>query len=207
MRHRDSTGAEGLIGPGGAQWMTAGRGVLHSEFPEPDAQGRVLGCQLRLNLPAGEKMRPAAYRDIAPDEVPEATLDGGGVVRLIAGRLGDATGPGTGGAVDPLLIDLRLAPGGRVAMPLPHGHAAFAYLVRGTVEIGAPEATRVPEKHLAVLDAGTGVTLANTGSDEARLIVAAARPLNEPVVAYGPFVMNTEDEIRQAFRDFQSGNF
>ncbi len=205
MRHRDSTGAEGLIGPGGAQWMTAARGVLHSEFPEPDAAGRVLGVQLWLNLPARLKMTPATYRDLDASEIPEVALPDGGRVRVIAGEIAGAAGPMSDGAVAPVILDLRLPAGARADLPLPAGHNAFVYAIEGSPAVGESDPVPLPAKHLGVLDGGGRLVVANPGETEAILLVAAARPLDEPVVAYGPFVMNTEQEIYQAFKDFQRG--
>lgn len=218
MRHRDSTGAEGLIGPGGAQWMTAARGVIHSEFPEPGPDGRILGFQLWLNLPGRLKMTQAAYRDLDPADIPETALPGGGRLRVISGEVAGVAGPVTGGAVAPVVLDLRLPAGGHADLPLPEGHNAFVYPVEGDVivvggetmggeTVDAEGAVRVPAKQLAVLSDGKRLSVTNDGRTDARLFIAAARPLGEPVVAYGPFVMNTEQEIRDAFRDYQEGRF
>jgi redox-sensitive bicupin YhaK (pirin superfamily) len=207
MRHRDSTGADGIIGPGGAQWMTAGRGVIHSEFPEPGPDGRLLGFQLWVNLPSRLKMTAPAYRDLAADQIPETDLEGGARLRVIAGEVAGTAGPVRDGAVAPLVLDLRLAAGGRAALPLPAGHNAFVYAVEGDLAVGDGDGAVIPAKHLAVLGPGGRLDLADAGGAGARLLIAAARPLSEPVVAYGPFVMNTEQEIYQAFKDYQEGRF
>ncbi len=203
MRHRDSAGHEGLLGPGGVQWMTAGRGVIHSELPEQH-EGRMEGFQLWLNLPARDKMRPAWYRDIPAAEIPEATTPDGATVRVIAGASHGVAGAMQRETTEPLILDLRLSPGAPFAQPLPAAHNAFVYVYRGGVAI---EGTAVPVQRMAILantPGSDGVVLA-AGADGARALLIAGRPLNEPIAQYGPFVMNTHEEIFQAVRDFQSG--
>jgi redox-sensitive bicupin YhaK (pirin superfamily) len=203
MRHRDSAGNEGLLGPGGVQWMTAGRGVIHSELPEQE-QGRMEGFQLWLNLHSKDKMRAAWYRDIPSAEIPEVTTADGVTVRVIAGASHGTAGAMQRETTEPLYLDLHLPPGAPFAQPLPAGHNAFVYVYRGSVAI---EGTAVPMQRMAILanTAGSdGVVLA-AGAEGARALLIAGRPLNEPIAQYGPFVMNTHDEIFQAVRDFQSG--
>ena len=202
MRHRDSAGHEGLLGPGGVQWMTAGRGVVHSEMPE-QAEGRMEGLQLWLNLPAADKMREPWYRDFRADEIPAATADGVRV-RVIAGRALGTDGAVSRAVTDPLLLDLELAPGARLAQSLPAAHHAFVHVVRGSIEIAG---RAVGARQMAILaDAPSydGVQL-TAGADGARMLLAAARPLNEPIVQLGPFVMNTREQIEQAVDDFRRG--
>ncbi|MDP6574678.1 MAG: pirin family protein [Rhodospirillales bacterium] len=201
MRHRDSTGAEGVLVPGGVQWMTAGRGIVHSEMPE-QSEGEMRGFQLWVNLPSSDKMCPPRYQNFEPADVPEAETATGARLRVIAGRGGGAEGPVEGIAVDPLYMDVTLDPGGRHAQDVAPGHACFAYVFEGTAEIGG---TAVEAHTLAVLGEGDGVELASAGGG--RLMLAAARPIGEPVVRYGPFVMNTRHEIQQAIEDFQGGRF
>ena len=201
MRHRDNTGAEGVIGPGGVQWMTAGRGIVHSEMPEQD-EGEMRGFQLWVNLPAAAKMCPPRYQNIAPADVPEVVTDRGAGLRIIAGRAAGADGPVKDISVDPLYLDVKLGPGGRHEAAVAPGHACFAYVFAGTVEIGG---TPVDLHTLAVLGEGDSVELTSAGGG--RLILVAGRPIGEAVVRYGPFVMNTRQEIQQAIDDFQSGNF
>jgi quercetin 2,3-dioxygenase len=205
MRHRDNQGNSGLLLPGGAQWMTAGRGIVHSEMPEQE-EGLMRGFQLWVNLPARDKMTAPRYQDIEPDRIPEVTLQDGTRVRVVAGTVGGRQGPVSAVATDPIYLDVALAPGGRFDHELPAGHAAFAYVYEGAVAIGAPPAgTAVARGRLAVLSPGRRVAV--TAGAAARFILVAGRPLGEPVVKYGPFVMNTADEIRQAVRDYQSGRF
>jgi redox-sensitive bicupin YhaK (pirin superfamily) len=202
MRHRDSAGNEGLLVPGAVQWMTAGRGVIHSEMPEQQ-QGRMEGFQLWLNLPARDKLCAPWYRDIPPAQVPEARADGVRV-RVIAGRALGVDGAVQREATDPTYLDLHLEPGARFAQPLPAAHNAFVYVYRGALAIAG---TAVAEQRMAVLanTAGSdGIVLQATPSG-ARAILVAGRPLQEPIAQYGPFVMNTKEEIFQAVDDFRRG--
>ncbi len=202
MRHRDSAGNEGLLGPGGVQWMTAGRGVIHSEMPE-QADGRMEGFQLWLNLPAARKMSAPWYRDIPAAEIPEVQGDGWRA-RVIAGHLGHTAGAMQRETTEPLFLDLHLQPGARFAQALDPAHNAFVYVYRGALEI---EGRGVPAQRMAILanraDAD-GVALA-AGAEGARAILVAGAPLNEPIVQYGPFVMNTKAQIFEAVEDFRRG--
>ena len=202
MRHRDSAGHEGLLEPGGVQWMTAGRGVVHSEMPE-QAEGRMEGLQLWLNLPAADKMREPWYHDFRADEIPAATADGVRV-RVIAGRALGTDGAVLRAVTDPLLLDLELAPGARFAQSLPAAHHAFVHVVRGSIEIAGRAAGARKMAILADAPSYDGVGL-TAGADGARMLLAAARPLNEPIVQLGPFVMNTREQIEQAVDDFRRG--
>ncbi|HEY1090475.1 MAG TPA: pirin family protein [Burkholderiaceae bacterium] len=200
MRHRDSAGNEGLLGPGGVQWMTAGRGVIHSELPEQQ-EGRMEGFQLWLNLPGSEKMRAPWYRDIPSAEIPEIEANGV-VARVIAGSSGGLAGAVQRDFTEPLYLDLHFAPGARFEQVLPAEHNAFVYVYRGGLKVGD---TAVPQQRMAILaNQGDHVALVN-GDAETRAILIAGRPLREPIAQYGPFVMNTQAEIFQAVKDFQSG--
>ena len=200
MRHRDSAGNEGLLANGGVQWMTAGRGVIHSELPEQE-DGSMEGFQLWLNLPAAEKMREPWYRDISNEEVPQFTRDGA-TVRVIAGRSHGVEGAVQRETTQPLYLDLHLEPGTSFEQALPAAHNAFVYVYRGGVNI---EGADVPVQRLAILaNRGDGVAL-TAGPDGARALLIAGRPLNEPIVQYGPFVMNSNEEIFQAVEDFRNG--
>ncbi len=208
MLHEDHLGHRGDLRGGGAQWMTAGRGIIHSEMPQQES-GRLRGFQLWINLPAREKMRPAAYRDIQPEEIPRAELPGGGSVKVIAGTLetaGDSVaGPIQGLSTAPLFLDVRLPAGGSFVHRLPADHNAFLYPYEGAVGIGAAGSARSLQSHEAgILSAGDGIEL-SAAAPGARVLLLAARPLREPVVQYGPFVMNTREEIEQAIADYQSG--
>jgi redox-sensitive bicupin YhaK (pirin superfamily) len=207
MRHGDNQGNSGLLRPGSVQWMTAGRGIVHSEMPEQE-NGLMWGFQLWVNLPAKDKMTAPRYQDIAPESIPEATPASGVRVRVLAGRIGDVEGPVGGIAVEPVYLDIALEPGARFAAPLPQGHNAFAYAYEGAVDIGPVDASRrIQRGELAVLDRDGGDVLLSAGAESARLILVAGKPLNEPVAKYGPFVMNTQQEIVQAIQDYQAGRF
>lgn len=202
MRHGDNKGHGGVIGPGGVQWMTAGRGIVHSEMPEQE-DGLLRGLQLWVNLPRALKMSPPAYQNVEPADIPEVALPGGGRVRVIAGAFGGISGAAGGIAADPLLLDLHLGAGEAVEVPIHVGNTAFAYVADGAVEIAG---TDVPSGGLAVLEDGEAVAVRSLMAGT-RLLLAAAKPLNEPIAWYGPFVMNTQEEIKQAVRDYQSGRF
>ncbi len=212
MQHRDHLGNVGDLGPGGVQWMSAGRGVIHSEMPLQES-GRMRGFQLWLNLPAKEKLQPAWYRDIPAAEIPVAALPDGGTIKVIAGsvRVGDQTcdgpinGPAQRLSTDPLYLDLALPAGTRYQQALPAGHQAFVYAYEGGVTIGeAVAAKTLPTQAAGVLTPGEQVTIV-AGPEGARLVLIAGRPLREPIVQYGPFVMNTREEIEQAIRDYNDG--
>ncbi len=204
MRHRDNKGNEGLLTAGSVQWMTAGRGIVHSEMPEQE-EGLMQGFQLWLNLPAKDKMTAPRYQDIAPEQIPLVTLGPGAQAKVIAGELGGVSGPVQAGLTEPIYADIRLQPGAAINAPLPSGHAAFVYVYEGAAAIGEP-ARDLEHGSIAVLSKGDGVRLTGGGAG-ARLILVAGRPLGEPVAKYGPFVMNTTDELRQAFADYQAGRF
>jgi quercetin 2,3-dioxygenase len=212
MRHEDHLGNRGDLGPGDVQWMTAARGIIHSEMPQQSA-GRMRGFQLWLNLPSQEKMKPAAYRDIPAGEIPLLKLPRGGEVKVIAGALKldeDTThGPVNGTAAklstDPLYLDVRLPAGTEFSAPIAAGHSAFLYAYEGSAKIGAAGAAKpLPHRAAGVLSDGDSV-LVQAGSEGVRFLLLAARPLHEPVVQYGPFVMNTREEIEQALADYRAG--
>ncbi len=206
MRHRDNQGNTGLLTPGSVQWMTAGRGIVHSEMPEQE-DGLMWGFQLWVNLPASDKMTAPRYQDIGPEAIPQITSADGVDVRVIAGAIGDVQGPVRGVATEPLYLDIALAADAHYVVDVPATHAAFAYVYTGEVGIGtATRAQQVERGQLAVLVEGDRVHL-GTGNEPARLILVAAKPLREPVAKYGPFVMNTQAQIVEAVRDFQSGAF
>jgi quercetin 2,3-dioxygenase len=211
MRHRDNHGNEGVLVPGSVQWMTAGRGLVHSEMPEQQ-EGRMRGFQLWLNLPARDKMTPPKYQEFGPDRIPTATPAPGVRVKVIAGHVGEVSGPIAQPATDPTYLDLALEPGAQFTEALPADYAAFLYVFEGSVTVGAGATARTVNTHeLAVLDGGAQVHLAGltAGADSksARAILVAGRPLREPVAKYGPFVMNTNEELHQAFTDYQTGKF
>jgi quercetin 2,3-dioxygenase len=202
MRHKDSAGHEGLLVPGSVQWMTAGRGVIHSEMPEQE-EGRMEGFQLWLNLPAKDKMCAPWYRDITPGEIPEVKADGA-TVRVIAGHALGTAGAMQREATAPTYLDIHLEPGARFGQALPAAHNALVYVYRGALSI---EGTEVPRQRMAILANATGSdgVVLQAGADGAKAILIAGQPLNEPIAQYGPFVMNTNEEIFKAVEDFRSG--
>ena len=209
MRHEDHLGHRGELVGGGAQWMSAGRGIIHSEMPLQE-RGRLHGFQLWINLPAREKMKPAAYRDITPDMIPAADLDSGAHVRLIAGRLELATGGSIVGPVQGLstelgFVDIALSAGGRFEHPVNPGHNGLVYPFAGGIMVGPDEDARLlGRQQVGILGGGDRVVL-HAHAGPARCLLLTARPLNEPIVQYGPFVMNTQAEIEQAVRDYRLG--
>ena len=204
MEHRDHKGNQGKLVAGSVQWMTAGRGIIHSEMPRQD-HGLMWGFQLWVNLPARDKMTAPRYQDIPPERIPEVDA-GGARVRVIAGERDGVTGPVAGVATRPLYLDVRIPPGGAFEQALPPAHNAFAYVFEGEAELGGAPGTRVAAGRLALLGEGERFAAA-AGDRGASLLLVAAAPLGEPVARYGPFVMNTREELQQAFRDFQAGTF
>ena len=210
MRHEDHLGNRGELTSGAVQWMSAGRGIIHSEMPQQE-HGRMRGFQLWINLPAAEKMNPPAYRDIAPAAIPSVRLDAGAEVRVIAGTFRDGTrevrGPVQGGSTAPIYVDVHLPPNASFSQEIDPALNAFVYVYEGRLAAGPEgEQSSLPAQTAGVLDAG-GVVQVRAGESGACFLLLAARPLNEPIVQYGPFVMNTQDEIRQAVLDYQSGRF
>lgn len=202
MRHRDNQGNSGLLLPGGAQWMTAGKGIVHSEMPEQE-DGLMWGFQLWVNLPASDKMTAPRYQDIDPAEIPETDLPGGATVRVVAGEAGGVTGPVSDISVRPLYLDVSLPNGAAFEQPVPDGHNAFIYLFGGGLRIGE---TVAGNGGMVLLTEG-GVVKAEATAEDTRFLLIAGEPIGEPVARYGPFVMNTKEEIMQAFQDYQSGKF
>ena len=206
MRHKDSGGHEGLLQNGGVQWMTAGRGLIHSEMPEQE-EGVMEGFQLWLNLPAKNKLCEPWYRDIQSENIPEVTTESGVLVRVIAGNSHGTNGAMQREGTEPLYLDLHFpsTEGVMFEQPLPATHNAFIYVYRGGLDVMQGETcTTVPIQRMGVLtNEGDGLVMraqANT-----RAIVIAGKPLNEPIAQYGPFVMNTREELVQAVDDFRTG--
>jgi redox-sensitive bicupin YhaK (pirin superfamily) len=204
MRHRDSFGHEGLLRNGGVQWMTAGSGIVHSELPE-QAEGRMEGFQLWLNLGAKDKMRTPWYRDIQSAEIPEFATPEGVTARVIAGRSHGVSGAMEREVTEPLYLDLHFNAGATFAQALPPGFNAFVYVYRGALAIGD---AGVPAQRMAILKNAAdsdGVLLRAT--EPARALLIAGMPLGEPIAQHGPFVMNTREELFQAVQDYQAGKF
>jgi len=211
MRHRDNHGNEGVLVPGSVQWMTAGRGLVHSEMPEQQ-EGRMRGFQLWLNLPARDKMTAPRYQEFGPERIPTAQPAPGVSAKVIAGEVAGVVGPIRQPATDPTYLDLAIEPGATYVQALPEDYAAFLYVFEGALQVGGGTAARtVSSQELAVLSEGPQLQLrgaaSGAGGKAARAILVAGRPLREPVAKYGPFVMNTREELQQAFVDFQSGRF
>jgi redox-sensitive bicupin YhaK (pirin superfamily) len=206
MRHEDSFGHRGDLGPGDVQWMTAARGIIHSEMPQ-QAAGRMRGFQLWINLPGREKMKPAAYRDIPSTEIPAVSLTNGGEVRVIAGEFTEGgrtvEGPIAGLSTQPLYFDVRLPANAEVSIATPERHNAFLYAYEGDALVGE-EGKPLPHRAAGLLTPGASVRV-RAGGQGARLLLLAGKPIGEPVVQYGPFVMNTPEEIQQAIVDYQRG--
>jgi redox-sensitive bicupin YhaK (pirin superfamily) len=206
LRHRDNRGNEGVIEAGGIQWMTAGRGIVHSEMPEQE-DGLLAGYQLWINLPAAHKMTQPAYQEHDAAQIPLETR-AGACVRVIAGTTSQGTaGPVTQPLTEPVYLDVALQPGALFEETLPTGHNAFIQVIEGELSIvGEDRSTKLQRDQLAVLGNGERVTV-QAGEQPGRFLLVAGKPLNETIARAGPFVMNTEAELREAFSDYQSGRF
>jgi len=203
MRHHDSAGNQGLLGPGGVQWMTAGSGLIHSELPEQE-EGLMEGFQLWLNLPARSKMVKPSYRDIPTSSIPEYRTEEGVLVRVIAGHSHATAGAVQRDETTPLYLDVHLPGGVAFEQEIDPSANAFTYTYRGSVTIGDKQ---VPDRHMAILRNDASQAVRVSSEAPARVLIIAGRPLNEPIVQYGPFVMNTEEQIRQTLQDYRSGQF
>jgi redox-sensitive bicupin YhaK (pirin superfamily) len=202
MRHRDSAGHEGLLQNGGVQWMTAGSGLIHSELPEQEA-GRMEGFQLWLNLPAADKMTAPWYRDIQEGDIPEVTPSEAVRVRVIAGASHGVAGAVQRPITEPVYLDIAFSEAGELAQSVPEGFNGFVFVYRGAISVGGEQ---VQAGKMAILaNDGDGVVLRAAGA--ARVLLVAGKPLGEPIAQYGPFVMNTQAELQQAFLDYQAGKF
>ena len=208
VRHEDSAGHGGIIETGGIQWMTAGRGIIHSEMPEQE-HGRLAGFQLWVNLPATEKMCPPAYHEYPASEIPTEIRDNGTTLRVITGATSAQTiGPVQGVATDPVYLDVTLPAESTLTEPMPEGHTTFIFVIDG--ELTLPDGENTPAllsaTQLGTLSNGAAVCV-TAGDAGARFLLVAAKPLNEPIARYGPFVMNTRHEIEQAVADYNAGRF
>jgi hypothetical protein len=221
--HADSLGNAGAIQPGDVQWMTAGRGIIHQEMPHGDAAGRMHGFQLWANLPSSLKMTAPRYQDIRAGDIPEVVDDDGTSVRVISGSVWGARGPVDGIAADPHYVDVSVPPGRMKRIPVETARHAFAYVFQGggtfanasdplepVTEVAGPPDAPLPaeasNRSLVLFDRGDYVTV-QAGDEGIRFLLVSGRPLREPVAWYGPIVMNTEDELRQAYTDLQRGTF
>ena len=208
MRHKDNAGHEGVIEPGGIQWMTAGKGIIHSEMPEQE-DGMLEGFQLWVNLPAENKMDAAAYQEYSAEQIPVEQRDGGIEVRVIAGVTSQgAKGPVVQPLTDPLYLDVRVPAGQGFTERLPDSHNAFVYVIQGPVNVGTDDGDNLSlgRDDLGILGAGSDVKLV-AGDSDIHFLLVAGKPLNEPIARGGPFVMNTREEVQQAFEDYNGGRF
>ena len=204
VTHRDSLGNAGTIGAGDVQWMTSGRGIMHEEMPQP-VSGKMAGFQLWVNLPAKLKMSRPRYQEYLAASIPEARLADGVGIRVVAGEADGVRGPVTEIAAEPTYLDIRLPAGVTYAHPAPAGHTAFAYLFEGSAVFGDGDRPLASPK-LVVFGDGDAVQ-ARAGDEGARFLLVSGKPLGEPIARYGPFVMNTRQEIMQALADLQNGTF
>jgi redox-sensitive bicupin YhaK (pirin superfamily) len=209
VRHRDSLGNMGIIGPGDVQWMTSGSGILHEEMPRRGPSGVINGFQLWVNLPAARKMDPPSYQEVTADDIPAATA-GGVTVRLVAGEYAGVKGPVTQIAAQPLYMDVTLDPGTDVNLPVPTGHSAVAYLFEGEALFGwdgGEQGEFLQALHMLVFDDGDHLRVQTGPGSHARFMFIAGAPFKEPIFPYGPFVMNTPEEIQQALTELRNGTF
>jgi redox-sensitive bicupin YhaK (pirin superfamily) len=203
MRHGDHMGNVGLLRPGSVQWMTAGRGIVHSEMPEQE-DGLLWGFQLWVNLPAKDKMTAPRYQDIDPEKIPMVTGKDGVGNRVVAGKVGEVEGPVQGVATEPLYLDIMMPGGVAYGVRVPPAHTGFVYVFEGEARIGE---TTLARGDLGVLSTGDDLVELVATDEGARLILVAGKPLKEPVAKYGPFVMNTPQQIKEAIADYQAGKF
>ena len=206
VAHRDSIGNEGKIGVGDVQWMTSGRGILHEEMPQVKPEG-IDGFQLWVNLPAKHKMTKPRYQEVAAKHIPIVTTNEGSQVRIVAGQVGSVSGPVTEIAAEPLYVDVTVPAGSIYEQPIPQGHNSFAYVFEGSGYFGeGNDAVKVDPPALAIFGDGDTVRV-KADKIPVRFLLVAGKPLNEPVARYGPFVMNTKEEIEQALEDLRRGTF
>jgi redox-sensitive bicupin YhaK (pirin superfamily) len=209
IEHRDTTGSAGTLRAGGVQWMTAGGGLMHEEMPRPSAAGRLDGFQLWVNLPARLKMSRPRYQEFRADEIPQVRRDDGTLIKVIAGEIDGVRGPVQEIAMQPTYLDVQLAANARLEQPIPHGHAAFAYVYRGSGRLGVDrsgEGARIGGPALAVLSDGDTFR-AEAGGAGVRFLLVSGAPTREPIARYGPFVMNSRAEILQALNDLNNDTF
>jgi redox-sensitive bicupin YhaK (pirin superfamily) len=212
VEHGDSLGNSGEIEAGGVQWMTAGSGIIHQEMPKGDSAGRMGGFQLWANLPANRKMSQPRYRDVKNEQIPEVSLENGTTVRIICGEAYGKKGPVRDVFIDPAYLDILVPPGQVVTHPTPRGHTVFAYVIDGKGFFGEsaePEsdAAEVVDNGVLVLFQDGDILSVRTGTETVRFLLVSGRPLREPVAWQGPIVMNTQEELRVAFEEYQAGTF
>jgi redox-sensitive bicupin YhaK (pirin superfamily) len=208
VHHRDSLGNSGRIGPGDVQWMTSGRGIMHEEMPRRSGDGNVFGFQLWVNLPAALKMSSPRYQEVLAADIPAVERDGA-TIRVVAGEVDGVSGPVQDIAARPVYLDVTLAPGATLTHPIPRGHTAIAYVFEGEGTFGDDirDDGRVAAVRLAVFGDGDAVQARSAAGQGVRFVLIGGAPFGGPIVPYGPFVMNTEEEIRQALADLRAGTF
>ncbi len=209
VHHRDSLGNSGLIGSGDVQWMTSGSGIMHEEMPRRSPQGNVFGFQLWVNLPAALKMSQPRYQGVTADTIPMVETDGA-KIRIVTGEIDGVQGPVTEIAANPIYLDVELSPGSTFSYPIPGGHTAVAYVFEGEGDFGVSDGGQgelVEAVHLIVFSDGDSLQVQATPDSGVRFMLIAGAPFNEPIVPYGPFVMNTPAEIQQALDDIRNGTF
>lgn len=207
VRHRDSMGNVGIIGPGDVQWMTSGRGILHEEMPRRGPEGTIYGFQLWVNLPATEKMSQPRYQEVVAGDIPVVEVEGARV-RVVAGEYGGTRGPVTEIAAQPLYMDVTLDPGGTFSLDVPAEHTLVAYLFEGEALFGSELGGEyVPSVRMIIFEEGKSIAVQAGAGSGARFMLMAGAPFKEPIAPYGPFVMNTREEIQQALADLRNGTF
>ena len=206
VEHADSLGNQGVISSGDVQWMTAGSGIIHHEMPKGDSEGKMFGFQLWANLPAADKMRPPRYRDILAKDIPLVKLDDGVCVRVICGHLGDVAGPVRDIVIDPEYLDVTLPAQCSWVHPTHSGHKVFAYVTEGRGSFCSQHDTMAANTDVVLYDDGEEVCV-RSGEEPLRFLLVSGAPIGEPVAWQGPIVMNTQEELRQAFEEYQQGTF
>jgi hypothetical protein len=206
VEHADSLGNRGLISSGDVQWMTAGSGIIHHEMPKGRADGLMWGFQLWANLPAAQKMMIPRYRDVTHEQIPTAQLEGGVEAKVICGRVGDVQGPVRDIVIDPQYLDVSIPPGGRFGLPVSRGYTAFAYTIQGRGDFDKERGRDIGVEHLVIFGDGDTVSI-SAGPEGLRFLLISGKPIKEPLAWYGPIVMNTQEELRIAFEEYQKGTF
>jgi len=206
VEHGDSMGNKGLISSGDTQWMTAGSGIIHQEMPLGDTEGKMEGFQLWANLPKSHKMMPPRYRDIKNSQVPVVSLENGVKIKIICGKVGDCEGPVKDIVVDPEYLDVTIPAASDFRHSTKNGHTVFAYVIDGQGYFDETKAKSVANGSVCLYEDGDHI-LVTTGTESVRFLLISGKPIGEPVAWYGPIVMNTDQELRQAFEEYQNGTF
>jgi quercetin 2,3-dioxygenase len=206
VEHGDSMGNEGVISSGDIQWMTAGSGIIHQEMPQGDHEGRMEGFQLWANLPRSHKMMEPRYRDIKSAQVPEVKLENGATMKVVAGRVGVPEGPVKGIIIDPEYLDVAVPPKTELRHPTKHGHTVFAYVIEGQASFDKQGKGLIGNGSVCLYGDGDHIAV-TTGGESVRFLLISGQPIGEPVAWYGPIVMNTNEELEQAFEEYRNGTF